>query len=167
MPRTLAFLFLTFVAGCSTVPAIPRVDRRPTAEPGLALQRYYDGRLVPVADGYRQQQTLYQSDTLPLFFDAQGATTSAAWAREANSFAWTGNIAGLLILGAGIGITAYAPAGDPAKNAWWASLMPAGLILWTYHWLGNGWFRQPSVALFNKRLAEHVGLEVVPAPEDP
>ena len=140
---------------------------RGPADPVEGLKDYYALRLTASDGGYRQDAMRYNDQSLPTFYDAQGATVSAAWAREANTFAWIGNATGLFMLGAGLCVSQLALAGDPAKNAWWISLMPAGLLTWTFHGIGHGWFRQPSAALYNKHLAEKLGLRVVPESETP
>jgi hypothetical protein len=154
------------LAACASVPPVPRTDLTRPADPAAGLQRYYDGRLVPVEDGYVQKGRLYDSGTLPLFYDAQGASLCASWARTADHFAWIGTLSGLFVFGAGVGLSVNAPAGDAFKNAWWVSFLPAAGVSWTFHWVGTGWFRQPSVALYNRDLAEHLGMHLQPMQDD-
>src|SRR5262245_50716689 len=170
MFRRLRLLVLALCAlhfsACATPPT-RRTDLRPPADVAEGLKRYHEERLYPSTEGgYRQRQQHYDGSQLPAFYDAQGATLSAAWARKANSFRRTGLLSGLAILGVGIGLSANAPSGDVAKNAWWASLLPAVALGYTFEWIGDGWFRKPSVALYNKRLAEKMGMQVAPFYED-
>ena len=160
-------LMLATLMGCATAPHATRTDFRPPSDAADGLKRYYDERLNPVEGGYRQKNDIYTNGELPGFYDVQGATRCAAWAREANTFAWVGTGTGLALFAAGIGLSAMAPPDDLGKNAWWISLFPAGLISWTFHWTGHGWFRQPSVALYNRRLAEKMGMNVLPTTDEP
>jgi hypothetical protein len=155
------------LTACVGGPKARRTDFRPPPDAAEGLQRYYDERLNPADGGYRQRGQLYGSADLPKFYDVQGATLCAAWARGANHFDWVGLGSGLALVAVGAGISANAPSDDPAKNAWWMSLLPAGVLSWTFHWAGDGWFRKPSVALYNKRLAEKMGMQVVPSSETP
>lgn len=164
--RALA-LTLVVLSGCASGPETRRLLVRAPIDPVAGLEDYYALRLTPSEGGYRQGAMRFDAQSLPAFYEAQGATVNAAWAREANTFAWIGNATGLGLLAAGLCVSQLAPASDPAKNAWWVSLMPAGLLTWTFHGIGHGWFRQPSVALYNKHLAEKLGLKVVPEAETP
>jgi hypothetical protein len=167
MKEALLLVLLALFAGACASPSTRRTDFRRPPDAAEGLQRYYDERLYRSDEGYRQRATLYTPADLPHFYDVQGATLCAAWAREANTFAWVGTGSGLALWAAGIGISVLAPSDDPARNAWWVSMLPAGLLSWTFHWAGDGWFRKPSVALYNKRLAEKMGMQVIPSSETP
>ena len=161
-------LFALCFSACATIAPTTRVDLHRPQDAAEGLQRYYHERLVPSSDGYTRQGSSYGFGTLPLFYDAQGASLCAQWARTGDKFTWTAALSSLFLLGAGIGISAEAPDGDPAKAAWLVSLMPAGLVGLTFYWLGDGWFRKPSVALYNKQLAERLGMRVDPfGPDSP
>jgi hypothetical protein len=155
-----AILAGIFVGGCAAAPARPRPAV--VADPAAALQRYYDERLAPVEGGYRQGKAIYTGHSLPVFYDAMGASTCAAWARSGGNFRAAGWTLAAALVGAGVGISSQAPEGDPARGAWWMSLLPAGMLGMTFEWGARGWFIQPSVALYNKQVAQMLGLQVVP-----
>ena len=167
-PFLRAVLSLALALGlgaCAAAPAIQKARLDGIQDPSDALKRYYDERLTPSPEGYLRKGQSYDAYELPRFYDVQGATTCADWARSGRDFKQIGWGAAGFIFAAGLGISAFADINSPQRQAWWLSLLPAGLVGWTFHWIGFGWFTQPSVALYNKDLAKQLGMTVVPVPD--
>jgi hypothetical protein len=51
-----------------------------------------------------------------------------------------------------------APPGDPAQGLGWAAILPAGILFYSFHWMGNAYFRQPAAAHYNRILKEELGM---------
>ncbi len=89
---------------------------------------------------------------------------AASWARSANFVDTSGWSMGGALLLTGLAISVNSDPGAPAKGAWWVMILPAGLLTWTYVWIADGWWRKPSVALYNRNLANRLGISVISEP---
>lgn len=167
MRSLLALFFLgTLVSGCASAPSVQRARLDGIHDPADGLKRYYEERLTPSADGYVHIGQAYDAYQLPMFYDVQGSTQCAEWARKGRDFKQLGWVSTGVLMAAGAAISVLADNNSPARSAWWMSALPAGLVGWSFHWVGNGWFTKPSVALYNKQLADHLGIGVVPEREE-
>lgn len=157
---------VALVSGCASAPTVQRARLDGIQDPADGLKRYYEERLTPSPDGYVHIGQAYNAYQLPMFYDVQACTQCAEWARKGRDFRQIGWGAAGFLVAAGLGISAFADVNSPARSAWWLSFLPAGLVGWTFHWVGDGWFTKPSVALYNKQLANKLGMSVIPTREE-
>jgi hypothetical protein len=161
MRPSCAFLLLV-LCGCGSLPKLPpRPDF--SSHPGIRdsadkLQTYYNYRLSPGEGGYTYGKLTIARWQLAPFLDHQGDTLAAGWARQGNWWVAGGWTTAFALEGAAVAIGAQAAAGDPARNAWWVGLLPAALLGWTFHWIGDGWFRKPAVAHYDLQLKRELGI---------
>lgn len=163
MHRASLLLFLAFVLNaCSTLPVLPpRPDfaHHPgIRDPDDALQTYYNYRLTPSEGGYAYGKLAIPSWQVAKFMDHQGDTAAAHWARQGNAWVAGGWAAALALQAAAVAISVQAGPGDPARNAWWVAALPAGMLGWTFHWIGDGWYRKPAVAHYDLLLKRELGI---------
>jgi hypothetical protein len=151
------------LSACAPLPPLPpRPDFR--AHPGIKdeadkLQVYYNYRLTPASDGgYRYGQLRIPMARLDEFMLHQGDPVAEAWARKGDRMVYGGWGLALALQTAAVVIAAQAPEGDPARNAWWAGILPSALLGWTFHWIGDNWFRKPAVAHYDRQLKRELGL---------
>lgn len=152
------------LTACAPLPPLPpRPDFK--SHPGIRdgadkLQTYYNYRLTPSLDGgaYDYGKLSIPKSRLDDFMDHQGDTVAARWARNGDRMIAAGWVLGLALEGAAIALSSQAPEGDAFKNAWWVTLAPAGLLVWTYHWIGDGWFRRPAAAHYDLQLKRELGV---------
>jgi hypothetical protein len=152
------------LAACAPLPPLPpRPDFQ--SHPGIRdeadkLQTYYNWRLTPAlyGAGYAYGKLSIPKAQLGPFLDHQGDTLAAGWARRGNAFIGAGWTLALGLEGAAVAIGAQAGGGDPARNAWWLALGPAALLGWTFHWIGDNWFRRPAAAHYDLLLKRELDL---------
>lgn len=152
------------LSACAPLPPLPpRPDFR--SHPGIQdgadkLQTYYRYRLTPEPDGdaYRYGSLTIPKSRLGDFMDHQGDTVAARWARNGNRMIAAGWVLGLALETAAVVVGAQAGQGEAVRNAWWLALAPAGLLVWTYHWAGDGWFRRPAAAHYDLQLKRELGI---------
>lgn len=159
----LALLAPLLLFACAPLPPLPaRPDFQ--AHPGIRdeadkLQTYYNYRLTPSSQGgYDYGKLRIPMRQLPAFMDHQGDTVAAAWARGGNRMVRSGWALALGLQAASIAIAAQAGEGDPARNAWWMGILPSAMLGWTFHWIGDNWFRRPSAAHYDLQLKRELGL---------
>lgn len=152
------------LTACGSLPQLPP---RPDFghHPGIKdeadkLQTYYNWRLTPNldGDGYSYGKLDVPKWQLGAFMDHQGDTTAAHWARKGNAMIASGWALALGLEAAAIAIGAQAPGGDPARNAWWVAIGPSMLLGWTFHWIGDNWFRRPAAAHYDLLLKRELDL---------
>jgi len=162
MFRCGSLLLALVCTACGTLPVLPP---RPNFahHPGIrdaadSLQTYYNYRLTPSGDEYAYGKLSIARWQLAPFMDQQGDSVAAHWARNGNGWVAGGWITALALESAAIAISSQAVSGDPARNAWWVGLLPAGMVGWTFHWVGDGWFRKPAVAHYDLQLKRELGI---------
>ncbi len=160
--RYFSLFIIVLLTGCAALPDLPpRPDFRSHAgirDEADKLQTYYNFRLTPSDGGYRYGSLEIPKARLGAFMDQQGDTQAARWARKGNAFIGTGWTLAFGLEAAAVAIGAQAGAGDPARNAWWVGILPAALLGWTFHWIGDNWFRRPAVAHYDLTLKRELGL---------
>jgi hypothetical protein len=152
------------LTACGTLPPLPErpdfAHHPAIKDTADKLQTYYNWRLTPnlEGDGYHYGKLEIPKWRLGAFLDHQGDTAAASWARKGNAFIGTGWTLALGLESAAIAIGAQAADGDPARNAWWVALGPSMLLGWTFHWIGDNWFRRPAAAHYDLQLKRELDL---------
>jgi hypothetical protein len=157
-------LSAALLAACAPLPPLPpRPDF--SHSPAIKdeadkLQTYYNWRLTPTLDGdaYSYGKLEIPKWRMGAFLDHQGDTVGASWAGKGNAFIGTGWALSLGLVAAGAAISAQAPSDDLGKNAWWVALGPAALLGWSFHWIGDNWFRRPAAAHYDLQLKRELDL---------
>ena len=149
-------------AGCAGLPVLPpRPDF--AHDPGIRdsadkLATYYNWRVTPGDGGYHYGRFVIPLRQMPAFMDLQGDTVAASWAREGNRVVVVGWLGALSLEAAAITVGAQGGAGDPVRNAWWMGLLPSAILGWTFHWIGDNYFRKPAVAHYDLQLKRELEL---------
>lgn len=147
-------------SACAPLPSIPkRPDFTRIHEPGDKLQAYYNWRLTPSSDGgYHYGKLHIVKWRMGEFMDAQGDSVAAKWGGKGNAMIVLGWTLAAAVEAAAVGLSLQAGEGGTAKEAWWAAILPAGLVGWTFHWTGDNWFRRPAAAKYDLELKRELGL---------
>ncbi len=158
----LTCLAAALLAGCAHAPYKYKPWPAKSGEAAQDLRAYLDHKLNRAEGGYQIQGLVIDKSDLDEFYLVQRAQKEAEWASNGDLFISSGGLLALALEGVAIALAINADANSPTKAAGWIGLLPAGLVGFTFYWIGDNYFRKPSVALYNKRLTERLGMTMVP-----
>ncbi len=155
LPGVLAALVWGF-AGCATSPLATCPTAFQVTDPAGRLDLYHRFRVQEGPWSYRVQGRDVTGWSLPSYYEDNGDTLAARWARrglELDSWTWAmaAALEGYLVF------ESSDPRGE-GHATWAVGLAPVALATWGLDWLFGNYFLSPSVTHFNRALAKRLGL---------